>query len=126
MSRVERLTGIIRQFAGCLSDHRDPSRVKHTPYELIAQRIYGLALGYEDLNDHDQLRHDPLVAVLVGKKDPVRQDRVRVRDRGKALAGKSTLNGLELTPTRTSTVSRAWAVGIRASPAHCRQSPVRR
>ncbi len=46
-------------------------RVEHSLYDLVAQRIYGLALGYEDLNDHDQLRHDPLLAVLVGKRAPM-------------------------------------------------------
>jgi hypothetical protein len=65
--------------------------------ELVGQRVYGLALGYEDLNDHDELRRDPLLAVLVGKEDPTGESRVRERDRGKALAGKSTLNRLELT-----------------------------
>src|SRR5712691_7119642 len=65
--------------------------------ELVARRVYGLALGYEDLNDHDELRADPLLATLVGKKDPTGADRVRARDVGKALAGKSTLNRLELT-----------------------------
>ncbi|MDP6058040.1 MAG: transposase [Pirellulaceae bacterium] len=89
LSKVERITGIIRQFAACLSDCRDPSRVEHSLYELVAQRIYGLALGYEDLNDHDQLRHDPLLAVLTGKKDPEGQDRVRGRDRGKVSANNS-------------------------------------
>jgi hypothetical protein len=74
--------------------------------ELVGQRVYGLALGYEDLNDHDELRADPLLAVLVGKGDPSGQDRVRARDRGKALAGKSTLNRLELTPVRANERSR--------------------
>jgi hypothetical protein len=73
---------------------------------LVAQRVYGLALGYEDLNDHDQLRYDPLMAVLVGKRDPTGQDRLRQRDRGKALAGKSTLNRLELSPPRADAKSR--------------------
>ena len=63
----------------------------------MGQRVYGLALGYEDLNDHDRLRQDPLLAVLAGKSDPTGQGRVRERDRGKALEGKSTLNRLELT-----------------------------
>jgi hypothetical protein len=63
-------------------------------------------LGYEDLNDHDELRHDPLMAVLVGKQDPTGQDRVRQRDRGKALAGKSTLNRLELSPPGADAKSR--------------------
>jgi hypothetical protein len=66
--------------------------------ELVAQRVYGLALGYEDLNDHDQLRADPLLAVLVGKTEPKGTDRRRAEDQGKAGAGKSTLNRLELTP----------------------------
>jgi Transposase DDE domain group 1 len=70
--------------------------VEHTKEELVAQRVYAMALGYEDLNDHDNLRHDPMLAVLVGKEDPSGESRARERDRGKALAGKSTLNRLEL------------------------------
>ena len=64
LREVERATGILAQFADCFQDHRDPSRVTHSVAALVRQRIYGLALGYEDLNDHDALRHDPLVAVL--------------------------------------------------------------
>jgi hypothetical protein len=71
--------------------------IEHTVLELIAQRVYGLALGYEDLVDHDDLRRDPLLATLVGKTDPTGDCRARERDRGKPLAGKSTLNRLELT-----------------------------
>jgi len=100
LREVEQRTGIIRQFAACFSDYRDPERAEHTVEQLVAQRIYGLALGYEDLNDHDQLRRDPLLATLVGKEDPTGRERARQRDRGKALAGKSTLNRLELTPVR--------------------------
>ena len=100
LREVEQRTGIIRQFAACFADYRDPELVEHTVEQLVAQRIYGLALGYEDLNDHDRLRFDPLLATLVGKEDPTGQERVRQRDRGKALAGKSTLNRLELTPAR--------------------------
>ena len=88
---------IIERFASCFTDHRDPELIEHSVYHLIAQRVFGLALGYEDLNDHDELRHDPLLAALVGKQDPTGQDRLRDRDRGKASAGKSTLNRLELT-----------------------------
>jgi hypothetical protein len=106
LREAERLTGIIRQFAACFTDHRDPERIEHTVEELLAQRIYALALGYEDLNDHDDLRHDPLLAVLVGKPDPTGNTRVRQRDRGKPLAGKSTLNRLELTPVRAGRQSR--------------------
>lgn len=106
LREVERITGIIRQFAACFTDHRHPDLIEHTVEELIAQRVYALALGYEDLNDHDDLRHDPLLAVLVGKRDPLGRRRGRQRDRGKALAGKSTLNRLELTPVRASAQSR--------------------
>ncbi len=77
LREVEQRTGIIRQFAACFADHRDPELIEHTVQELVAQRIYGLALGYEDLNDHDQLRRDPLLATLVGKDDPTGQDRAR-------------------------------------------------
>ena len=98
LRELEARTGVVRDFAGCFTDHRDPDRVEHTVEELVAQRVYALALGYEDLNDHDALRHDPLLAVLVGKTDPKGETRRDARDRGKALAGKSTLNRLELTP----------------------------
>ena len=106
LKQTERITGIISQFADCFDDHRDPDLIEHSVEELIAQRIYALALGYEDLNDHDELRNDPLLAVLVGKKDPTGKDRIRKRDKGKALAGKSTLNRLELTPVRANKNSR--------------------
>ena len=106
LREVEAKLGVIERFADCFTDHRDAERIEHTVGQLIAQRVYGLALGYEDLNDHDQLRHDPLMAVLVGKQDPSGQDRLRERDRGKALAGKSTLNRLELSPPRANGNSR--------------------
>ena len=97
LREVEKRTGIVARFAACFRDHREAERVEHTVKELVAQRVYGLALGYEDLNDHDELRRDPLLAVLVEKEDPTGESRARERDRGKALAGKSTLNRLELT-----------------------------
>jgi hypothetical protein len=97
LREVEKRTGIIERFASCFTDHRNPERIEHTVGDLVAQRVYGLALGYEDLNDHDQLRRDPMLAVLAEKTDPTGESRVRERDRGKALAGKSTLNRLELT-----------------------------
>jgi len=106
LREVEAKTGILRRFAACFTDHRDPDLVEHSLYELVAQRVFALALGYEDLNDHDALRHDPLLAVLVGKADPTGQDRRRREDRGKSLAGKSTLNRLELTPTGAKKKSR--------------------
>ncbi len=97
LREVEKRTGIIARFAVCFRDHRVKEQVEHTVKELVAQRVYALALGYEDLNDHDQLRQDPLLAVLAEKPDPTGESRTRERDRGKALAGKSTLNRLELT-----------------------------
>ena len=97
LREVEQRTGIVAQFAACFTDHRDPERIEPTVRELVAQRVYALGLGYEDLNDHDQLRQDPLLAVLAEKDDPTGESRVRERDHGKALAGKSTLNRLELT-----------------------------
>jgi Transposase DDE domain group 1 len=106
LGEAERLTGTLRQLAACFTDHRDPDSLEHTVAQLVAQRVYGLALGYEDLNDHDQLRLDPLLATLVGKLDPTGADRLRARDRGKALAGKSTLNRLELTPPDATAASR--------------------
>ncbi len=112
LRETERVTGIIGQFAACFTDHRDPDLIEHTVEELVAQRIYALALGYEDLNDHDDLRHDPLLAVLVDKKDPLGRTRGRERDRGKALAGKSTLNRLELTPAGASAKSRYKKISL--------------
>jgi len=97
LREVEERRRVIGRFAECFTDHRDERSIEHTTQELVAQRVYGIALGYEDLNDHDVLRQDPLLAVLVGKSDPNGEERARERDRGKALAGKSTLNRLELT-----------------------------
>lgn len=96
LGEVEEKFGIIRRLATCFTDYRNPDAVEHSVRELLAQRIYGICLGYEDLNDHDDLRLDPVLATLVGKTDPTGQDRVRKQDRGKPLAGKSTLNRLEL------------------------------
>jgi hypothetical protein len=96
LSQLEAKRGIVKQFAGCFVDHRNQDLIEHTVEELLRQRIYGLALGYEDLNDHEVLRSDPLLATVVGKEDPTGQDRRRESDRGKAMAGKSTLNRLEL------------------------------
>jgi Transposase DDE domain group 1 len=96
LREVDKRTGIIRKFAACFTDYRDPERIEHRLEELVAQRVYGLALGYEDLNDHDQLRNDPLLAVLVEKSDPSQE----------VLAGKSTLNRLELTPATATAEAR--------------------
>src|SRR5262245_19328879 len=82
LGEAERLTGTLRQLAACFTDHRDPEAIEHTVGQLVAQRAYGLALGYEDLNDHDTLRLDPLLATLVGTADPTGAGRLRRRDRG--------------------------------------------
>lgn len=71
------------RLAACFLDGRDPDRIEHSVEQMVAQRVYGLALGYEDLNDHEQLRHDPLLRVMAGEVE-------------QALAGKSTLNRMEL------------------------------
>lgn len=95
LAEVDRRLGLLEQFATCFKDHRNPALVEHSLEELVRQRVLGLALGYEDLNDHDELRTDPLLAAVVGKADPTGNDRRQEQDRGKPLAGKSTLNRLE-------------------------------
>jgi hypothetical protein len=98
LGRLDRSYGYLTRFAAAFTDFRDAELIEHSTLELLRQRVYGIALGYEDLNDHDTLRGDPLLAALCGKADPTGQDRLRAQDRGHALAGKSTLNRLELTP----------------------------
>ena len=60
LRELDAKTGLLRRFAGCFTDHRNPELIEHSVLELITQRVFGLCLGYEDLNDHDELRHDPL------------------------------------------------------------------
>jgi len=112
LREVEKRTGIIQQFACCFRDHRQAERIEHGVEELVAQRVYGLALGYEDLNDHDELRRDPLLGVLAEKADPTGEKRARIRDQGKALAGKSTLNRLELTGEKVKEGERYKKIGL--------------
>lgn len=95
LGEVDRRRAILERFAACFSDHRNPAYVEHSVEELLRQRVFALALAYEDLNDHEQLRSDPLLAAVVGKADPTGADRRHEQDRGKPLAGKSTLNRLE-------------------------------
>jgi len=97
LQKLEVRTGILRRFAACFTDFRRPDRIEHPLLDLIRQRVFGLALGYEDLNDHDELRRDPMLAIALNKDDVKGEHRRRAQDRGKALAGKSTLNRLELT-----------------------------
>src|SRR5882762_8431068 len=84
-----------RSLARCFYDARNPLFIEHSVRELVAQRLLGMAAGYEDLNDHNLLRLDPLFAVAVGKEDPLGSGRAP-QDQGKALASASTLNRLEL------------------------------
>jgi hypothetical protein len=92
LGATDRAIGLVGRFAGCFVDHRRADLIEHEVATLVGQRVFGIALGYEDLNDHDQLRHDPVMATLVGK--------LAARRRGCApLAGKSTLNRLELSRT---------------------------
>lgn len=114
LREVEQRTGILSRLAGCFVDHRDPDQIEHTVESLIKQRVMGLALGYEDLNDHDVLRADPLLGLLSDVADPTGADRRRGRDKGCALAGKSTLNRLELTPSDATAASRYKKIVARA------------
>ena len=96
LGAADRAVGLVDRFAGCFRDGRQAALVEHEVRTLVGQRVFGLALGYEDLNDHDWLRHDPVMAVLVGKLAARRRDCAPA-------AGKSTLNRLELgrpEPTR--------------------------
>ena len=88
--------GLMSRLASCFGDHRDPSAVEHTVQDLVSQRVYGLALGYENLNDHNQLRLDAFMALLVGKSDITGANRRRARDKRRPLASASGLNRLEL------------------------------
>lgn len=102
LREVDKRVGLLGQFANCFTDYRNPDLIEHTVEELVAQRVYGLALGYEDLNDHEELRNDPLLAVMVEKADPRRE----------ALAGKSTLNRLELTGETASRKERYKKIAL--------------
>ena len=85
LRETDRRLNLLSRFAGCFVDGRDSKRIDHPVEEMVSQRVYGMALGHEDLNDHEHLRHDPLLAVMSGRSDTE-----------SALAGKSTLNRLEL------------------------------
>ena len=106
LREVEQRTGILKQFAECFTGYRKPEWIEHPVQDLLAQKAYALCLGYENLNDHDQLRADLALGVMVGKADPKREHRHETKNRGKALAGKSTLNRLELTKADASAAER--------------------
>jgi len=96
LREVDRHLGLSKSLADCFTDSRNPELVEHQLPALLSQRVYGLALGYEDVNDHDRLRLDPLFATACGREDVLGEQRRHEEDRGKPLAGKSTLNRLEL------------------------------
>ncbi|HLJ15707.1 MAG TPA: transposase, partial [Bryobacteraceae bacterium] len=85
LRQTDKRLNLLPRLAGCFLDGRNQDQVEHTIQEMLAQRIYGLALGYEDLNDHEQLRRDPVFGVLAGREELEAP-----------LAGKSTLNRMEL------------------------------
>ena len=92
LGATDRAIGLVGRFAACFRDTRSPERIEHAVTTLVGQRVFGIALGYEDLLDHDQLRHDPVLAVLAGKLEAGRAGCA-------PLAGKSTLNRLEHAPS---------------------------
>ena len=98
LREVEQRTRILGRLSECFTDHRDPDRIEHSVEALTKQRVMGLCLGYEDLNDHDELCRDRLLALLCDRDDVTGEFRRVESDRGKPLAGKSTLNRLERTP----------------------------
>lgn len=101
LSQTERRVRIIERFARCFVDHRAAPRIEHAVAELVAQRVLGLCLGYEDLSDHERLRTDPLLCSLSGKRDP-----------RSALAGKSTLSRLELSRSESARGERYKRIAL--------------
>ena len=95
LSELDLRCRILDSFAECFTDCRHESYLEHSVRQMVAQRVYGICLGYEDINDHEQLRYDPLFAALCGQPDVEGHRRKRKTDAGKALAGKSTLQRLE-------------------------------
>jgi hypothetical protein len=131
LRQIDEGLGISRALATCFHDRRAQRWVEHSVRELIAQRVLGLAAGYEDLNDHNRLRVDPLFAAAVGKTDPLGLERAE-RDRGKALAGASTLNRLELGNNKDTGYHKVQAdhaqieaillrMGVRCLPKHSKE-----
>jgi len=103
LRQTDQRLNLLSRLAECFLDGRDPERVEHSVQEMVSQRVYGIALGYEDLNDHEQLRTDPLFGVLAGREELERP-----------LAGKSTLNRLELGDGSEDRYKRVtfWKAGV--------------
>lgn len=132
LRQVDANLGLTQTLARCFADFRHPVFVDHSVQQLLAQRIYGLALGYEDINDHERLRLDPLLATACNKLDPLGEDRFNPAHRGVALAGASTLNRLELSNNKNSRCHKLphdpaqvaaclLQMGVRCLPKHVRQ-----
>ncbi len=132
LRRIDAGLGLTRTLATCFSDYRDQRFVDHSLSQLLAQRVYGLALGYEDLNDHEQLRRDPLLAAACDKLDPLGRDRFNPQDRGIALAAPSTLNRLELSNNKDTRCHKLphdpvkvenclLEMGVRCLPKHAKE-----
>ena len=96
LQEVDKRTGLTAGVAGCFVDYRNPASVEHNVHELVSQRPYAMALGYEDLNDHAELRGDALLSLLVGEREVTGDKLIRERHRGYALASASRLNRMEL------------------------------
>ena len=132
LRQVDRNLGLSLALAQCFADGRDARFVDHRLDQLLRQRLYAMALGYEDINDHDQLRRDPLLATACDKSDPLGEDRFHPADRGVALAGAATLNRLELSNNRHSRCHKLphdparieaclLTLGVRCLPKHARE-----
>src|SRR5713101_531607 len=132
LRQVDANLGLTQTLAQCFSDTRDQLYVDHSVQQLLAQRIYGLALGYEDLNNHERLRLDPLLATACNKEDPLGEDRFNPAHRGIALAGTSTLNRLELSNNKSGRCHKVphdpakietclLQMGVRCLPKHSRE-----
>src|SRR3989475_2902840 len=106
LREVAERSGLLRRFAQCFTDYRAAELIEHTVDELVAQRVLALACGYEDLNDHDVLRDDALLAVAAGKRDATGATRKRARDRGHALAGERNPKPVQGTPAAASAAAR--------------------
>lgn len=106
LREADRSVRLCEQLAGCFTDAREQRFVEHALPVMLRQRILGIALGYEDVNDHDTLRLDPLLAAMCGREDVLGLERHQAQDKGRALAGKSTLNRLELGAQETNARTR--------------------
>ena len=132
LRQMDASLGLTRTLAGCFNDQRDQRFVDHAVAQLLAQRIYAVGMGYEDLNDHDELRRDPLLAAACDKADPLGQDRLNPHDRGIPLASPSTLNRMELSNNKATLAHKLThdpakveacllTMGVRGLPKHARE-----